>query len=277
MNTMGSMYSNSPVGYSLESTLDILAGDVLIATVLASANPSFSVDSFSISAQLNCTWDEEDGDLPPWMAPACSDSLPLVYTPFTADYTNNTILFFDSPPYPLNESIVNYMQVLWGAFLVDIGVWDDSIFTSSSRFNASITPNDVVTSALQQDPTLNSLSFSPLNGSGALQLREFQSSLVSGWYGPSYGSPSLIPADQCCPPAAIATTYICQEQRLKSTLNLVVCTLLFLSPSHTGNAKRMPPPAVIIGDSSMFATFWAGYTVVASMLAKRRGERRRFP
>lgn len=120
-------------------------------------------------------------------------------------------------PSALNASVANYLQVFAATVSFDVGIQcNNSILISPDLVNATLDPNEAVSSALE----LNYESFYAyypqwwtrwsMLRSAARTMREGLDSVdLYSLFGPS--------------PAVIAMTYTCHVQQLKAPLNFVVC------------------------------------------------------
>lgn len=89
-------------------------------------------------------------------------------------------------------------------------------------------------------------------------------------------------------PATVGLSYFCNELKLKSPLNLIVCESDGVSLARLGRcapssgfrlaSQRTAPAdphllaAIGVADASLFAALWTGFMFVAVMLARRGGE-----
>jgi hypothetical protein len=119
-------------------------------------------------------------------------------------------------PATLVESIPNYLQALSAVISMDIGIWNNnSLLVSPDMFNANITPNTAIKTAISQHGSFLPPSFLPPNMpllSAASQMRENPSQF-------------LIPVESRNP-AIIAISYLCHDLRRKSIFSFIICESL---------------------------------------------------
>ncbi|GBE81045.1 hypothetical protein SCP_0307680 [Sparassis crispa] len=237
----GMILTDSDASVILQEALDLLAYDLIVGIIAASANSSAAIDSFLASG--NVSFQRASGA-------SSSDqqaqqyNLMLSPNDFQAVFSNDSILDYDmgqvNLPVILNGSSSNYLQALTAAFLADIGIWNvGNIFASPELLNATIDRNDPVSAELSQNPALY-LWQDPLEP-GAQVLR-------TGMLSSSPDSPIIPTANQSS--AVIALSYLCQVQQRKELLDLII--------------------SVIVADASMFGAFWGIFMFAAATLVNRR-------
>lgn len=193
--------------YITQAILDGFAGDLLISMSQESSLQSFS-SIFSVGV---CPTDDQGK---PFTGEHCFDH-PSYIMPEIAMFTyadRSILAYTTNPTIPetLNASVSNYLQFFSAAALYDTGIWrNNSILTSPNFVNATLHPNDAVSSAVASN-------FTSLQGYYPLLWPNNCAAQV--WmhlFGDLY---PLTPS-----PAVIAMTYTCHIQQLKAPLNFVVC------------------------------------------------------
>ena len=236
-------------GRSRGSNYDMFAASKYVAGVATSG-----IQLLSVYAIMDC------GDVT--ISDRCLDSPDS----FSLDramviYGNGSVFANPSRPVtflePLVTAVSNYLQVLAAALCADLGVVrNNSILTSSDFVNATLKPNDMV-STMAFHTSYQSYYPYPwiqlANGSSAEQTFRTQWDIFH----------------ISVPPAVISITYACHVQQRKAPLNFTICMFPGF-PNTLGLLTHLTEIAVLVADLSLFATFWVAFCFVASTLAQSK-------
>lgn len=229
-------------GFTLQATLAIMAYDILIA--LSGNASDISITQLSARAMPYCpglgTWSgsQKSTGSAEDEAKCFSERVQLGGESQTVQYSNGSILqssaYSPNPNFvskALNESIDNYLQVIYAAVLADTGIWrPNSLFTSMDMFNQTISTSDSVTQIVSQDQGGALSIFLPQGESGDIQTSN-AAALRSKIY-PAYqleSGTNLLPIPERVrfTNATIASLYSCRSKKRKDPFSLVICKQAF--------------------------------------------------
>ncbi|KAH8795877.1 hypothetical protein DL96DRAFT_1203035 [Flagelloscypha sp. PMI_526] len=257
------LQQSGTVGYTLRKTVYLLSRDILTALQGQDTSNSSSVRFIKATARPWCpgttNWDAVQWLGHSYSEKCQSEPLKLGGSSQTALFVNgseasSTAINNPNPNFlskPLNQSVENFLLALASATYLDIGAtFPGSLFVGQGMLNQTITSAPDVT-AILSNATIADLV-------GDRQPISYAEMLRIGANDPLYrdrvGVVELpIPEDlRVQKTATIKTLYTCHAKRQKDALSLII--------------------SVLVADMSIFGAAWGTVALIASMIAKKRGD-----